>query len=172
MRLRMILSVALWGIALLGLAACTSSISGTPTFGGSTQATETSPAESSEETEETTEESSSEDIPPGEVDALLACLFVNNAYDSANTNFIALADATNAGTATTLTPDSVAADFDSAIISVQSQLDPLPPGPIRDAIQAAQTAAAGLRDGLRAASDVSNTDLNTALDNLRTACEF
>lgn len=169
MRLRMLLSTVVWGIALLGMGACTSSIAGTATFGGPTETSETedSTAETTEETEEPTEE-----LPSGEAEELLACITVLFSYDTANGNFVALADATNSGAPTTLTPESVAADFDAAILSVQPALDPLPPGAIRDAIQAAQTAATGLRDGLRAGSDVNNTDLNTALDSLSTACDF
>ena len=161
MRLRKFLGAAVWSFALLGLGACTSSIAGTPTFAGPTQTTE-----ETEETEETTEEPSGD---PGEI---LACITVLVEYTEANENFIALADATNNGTSTTLTPESVAADFDAAIASVQALLDPLPPGVVRDTVQAAQNAAAALRDGLRAGSDVSNTDLNAALDSLTTACEF
>ena len=170
MRLRKFLGAAVWSFALLGLGACTSSIAGTPTFAGPTQTTEeteeTTETTETEETTETTEEPSGD---PGE---FLACLTVLFAYNTANENFIALADATNNGTSTTLTPESVAADFDAAIASVQALLDPLPPGVVRDTVQAAQNAAAALRDGLRAGSDVSNTDLNAALDSLTTACEF
>lgn len=167
-RLRMLMGALVWGTALLGLGACTSSIAGTPTFGGPTETTEDSTEETSEEsTEETTEDS-----PSGDPDEFVACLTVVFSYDAANDNFIALADATNNGTPTTLTPESVAADFDAAIATVAPLLDPLPPGLVRDSVQAAQNAAGGLRDGLRAGTDVSNTDLNTALDSLTAACDF
>ncbi len=81
-------------------------------------------------------------------------------------------DGTPSGTPTDLTPQSVAVDFDSAIAAVQPSVDPLPAGAVRDSIQAAQTAVGALRDGLRAGSNVSNTDLNAALDSLSTACDF
>lgn len=163
MRLRVLLS-AVVGSALLTLGACTSSIAGTATFGGPTVTSE-------ESTEETTEETT-EELPSGDPDEFLACLTVLFSYDTANQNFIDLADATNNGTPTALTPETVAADFDAAIASVQPSLDPLPPGAVRDAVQAAQDAAGALRDNLRSGADVSNTDLNTALDALTTACEF
>ncbi|MDQ3053881.1 MAG: hypothetical protein M3R66_08690 [Actinomycetota bacterium] len=167
MRLRMFLGAAVWSLALLGLGACTSSISGTPTFVGPTQTTEESSEETTEETEETTDEA-----PSGDPDELFDCLSVLFSYNTANSNFVELADATNNGTPTSLTPESVATEFDDAIDSVQPVLDPLPPGAVRDALQAAQDAAAGLRDGLRAGSAVDNTALNTALDSIATACDF
>jgi len=163
----MFLGAAVWSLALLGLGACTSSISGTPTFVGPTQTTEESSEQTTEETEETTDEA-----PSGDPDELLACLSVLFSYNTANSNFVELADATNNGTPTSLTPESVATDFDAAIASVQPVLDPLPPGAVRDALQAAQDAAGGLRDGLRAGSAVDNTALNTALDSIATACDF
>lgn len=168
MRLRTLLSALVWSSALLALGACTSSIAGTPTFGGPTQTTEASTEES---TEETTEETT-EDVPTGDSDELFACISSLFAYDTANDHFIALADATTNGTPTDLTPESVAVDFDAAIASVQPAVDPLPEGAVRTSIQAAQTAAGALRDGLRSGSDVSNTDLNAALDSLSTACDF
>lgn len=167
-RLRTLVGAVVWTSALVGLGACTNSIAGTATFGGPTQTTEETTTE--ESTDETTSEST--DVPSGDSDELLACTTVLFAYDSANNNFIALADATTNGTPTSLTPESVAADFDAAILGVQPSLDPLPAGAVRDAVQAAQSAAGALRDGLRAGTDVSNTDLNTALDSLATACEF
>jgi len=167
-RLRMLLGASLCSAALLGLGACTSSIAGTPTFAGSGQSTEEPTTEETTSEETTSEEPTS----TGDPDELLACITVLFAYETANTNFIALADATTNGTATTLTPESVAADFDVAIGTVQPALDPLPPGAIRDAIQAAQTASGALRDGLRAGTDVSNTDLNAALTSIETLCEF
>ena len=170
-RPRILLGAVVWSTALLGLAACTTSIAGTPTFAGPTQTSEASTEETSESSTESTEETT-DDVPSGDPDELLACVTVLFAYDTANANFIALADATTNGTPTSLTPESVAADFDAAIASVQPSLDPLPPGPIRDAIQAAQNASGALRDGLRAGTDVSNTDLNAALNSIDAACEF
>lgn len=167
MRPRMVLAVVGWSCALLALGGCTTSIAGTPSFGGSTQTTEETTEETTESTEETTQESSS-----GDADEFIACLTVPFIYDTANNNFIALADATNNGTPTDLTTDSVAADFAAAVISAQTYLDPLPPGAVRDSVQAAQTAASALRDGLLAGSPVNNTDLNAALDSFATACEF
>lgn len=167
MRLRTALTVFMWSSVVFGLGACTSSISGTAAFGGPTATTEESSSE-----EETTEEETTEELPTGEFDETLACVSVLFAYDTANANFVALADATNNGTPTSLTPESVAADFDAAITSVQPTLDPLPPGDVRNAIQAAQDASAALRDGLRAGTDVANNDLNAALDSIATACEF
>ena len=162
MRLR-ILSAVVCGVALLGLGACTSSIAGTASYGGPTQTTE-------ESTEETTEETT-EDVPLGDTEELLACITVLFAYEIANANFEALADATSNGTPTTLTPEGVAGDFDAAIASVQPSLDPLSPGAVRDAIQAAQNAAAALRDGLRAGAAVNNGELIAAVDAISTACE-
>lgn len=166
MRLRMVLHTFGFSIALLGLGACTSSIAGTATFAGPTE----TPAETTEETEETEETTAAE--PSGDTDELLACITVSFSYSTANANFVELADATNNGTPTALTPESVAADFDDAIAGVQPLLDPLPPGAVRDAIQAAQNAAVGLRDGLRTGAAVNNTELNTALDSISTACDF
>lgn len=167
MRLRTALSVFVWSFVVLVLGGCTSSIAGTATFGGPTDTTEES---SSEET--TTEEETTEELPSGEAEEIVACISVLFAYDTANANFVALADATNNGTPTSLTPESVATDFDAAINSVQPTLGPLPQGDVRDAIQAAQDAASALRDGLRAGTDVANNDLNAALDSIDTACEF
>lgn len=167
-RPRMIRAALLWGPALLALGACTTNIAGTATYGGPTQTSETT-TESTETTEESTSPEETTDLDPDEILACISALF---AYDSANDNFIALADSITDGTATDLTPEGVAADFDAAIASVQPVLDPLPAGTIRDSVQAAQTAAAALRDGLRAGTDVSNTELNTALASLSTACEF
>jgi len=161
-RLRMLGSVG-WSLTLLGLGACTSNIVGTASYGGPTQTTE-------ESTEETTEETT-EDVPLGDAEELLACIAGLFAYEIANANFEALADATNNGTPTTLTPESVAGDFDAAIASVQPSLDPLPPGAVRDAIQAAQDAAGVLRDGLRAGAAVNNGELIAAVDAISTACE-
>lgn len=166
-RLRMLLGAVVWGPVLLAVGACTSTVAGTATFAGPTQTSEQSSAEPTESSPEPTEE-----VPSGDADELLACLTVILSYDTANGNFVALADATNSGTPTTLTPESVAVDFDAAIGSVQAVLDPLRPGGVRDAVQAAQNAAGALRDGLRAGSDVSNTDMNAALDALATACEL
>lgn len=176
MRLRMVLALVAWSTLLLALTACTSSIAGTATYGGPTQTSEESTEEETTEEEsteeETTEEETSEDAPfPGEPAELAACISVLFAYQTANDNFIALADANSAGTPTDLTAESVAVDFDAAIASVQPSLDPLPSGAVRDAVQAAQNAAAALRDGLRAGS-ASNTDLLAALDSLTTACDF
>lgn len=167
-RPRMLLGALVWGSALVALGACTTSIAGTAAYGGPTQTSE-STTETTETTEESTSPEETSDLDPDEILACISALF---AYDSANDNFITLADSVTNGTATDLTPESVAADFDAAIASVQPVLDPLPAGPIGDSVQAAQTAAAALRDGLRAGTDVSNTDLNTALDSLSTACEF
>lgn len=167
MRLRMALGLLGWSTILIVLGACTSSIAGTPTFGGPTQTTEDATEESTESTEETTEETSNQDT-----DEFIACLTVPFLYDTANNNFVALADATTAGTPTDLTTESVAADFDAAVIAVQSYLDPLPAGAVRDSVQAAQTAASGLRDGLRAGSAVDNIALNAALDSFATSCDF
>lgn len=166
MRLRMVLGYAGWSFALLGLGACTSSIAGTPTFGGSTQTTEETTEESTEETEETEETSS------GDTDELFACLTVPYLYDTALDNFGTFADATNNGTPTDLTAESVAVDFDTAILTAQPYLDPLPVGAVRDSVQAAQTSAGVLRDALRTGSAVSNSDLIAALDSFGTACEF
>ncbi len=164
MRLRMLLGIIGCSVGLFGLGACTSSIAGTATFGGPTQTTEESTEDTSEET--------TEDVPTGDPDEFLACVTAPFSYEVANSNFVELADATNNGTPTALTPESVAADFDGAIASVQPVLDPLPQGDVRDAIQAAQTAAGGLRDGLRSGAAVNNTDLNAALDSIATACDF
>ncbi len=167
MRLRMVLGLVGWSTALLALGACTSSIAGTPTFAGPTQTTEESTEESTESTEDSTEETST-----GDTDEFVACLTVPYLYDTANTNFIALADATTAGTPTDLTTDSVAADFAAAVTAAQSYLDPLPPGAVRNSVQAAQDAASALRDGLLAGSAVDNFSLNAALDSFATSCEF
>ncbi|MDQ3715578.1 MAG: hypothetical protein M3381_06055 [Actinomycetota bacterium] len=164
MRLRMLLGTVVCGTALLAVSACTSSIAGTATFGGPTQ---TSAPSTAETTAETTEAS-----PSANSDELLACVTAGLSYISANDNFVAWAEATNSGTPTTLTRESVAGDFDSAIASVQTLLDPLPPGAIRDAVQAAQNAAGGLRDGLRAGAPVDNSGLIAAVDAVATACEL
>jgi len=171
-RLRMLLGATVWSAALLGLGACTSSISGTATFAGPTQTSEqTSTEETTEEsTDESTEETNADDLPDSE--EILACVTVELSYITANQNFVTWADAENSGTPTTLTRETVAADFDAAIASVQVLLDPLPPGGIRDAVQAAQTAAGGLRDGLRANAAVDNSGLIAAVDALSTACGF
>lgn len=168
MRLRMLLGATVWSLALLGLGACTSSISGTASFAGPTQTSEQTSTE--ETTDESTEETTADDLPDSE--EILACVTVELSYTAANQNFVTWADAENSGTPTTLTRETVAADFDAAIASVQILLDPLPPGAIRDAVQAAQTAAGGLRDGLRANAAVDNSGLIAAVDALSTACGF
>ncbi len=170
-RPRMLLVALACSAALLGLGACTSTVAGTATFAGPTQTSETSETSTEETTEETSTAETS-DPPLGDPDELFACITVSFAYTTAITNFNALADATTNGTPTTLTRETVAADLDSAIASVQPSLDPLPAGPIRDAIQSAQTAAGALRDGLRAGADVSNSDLLAAVDSISTECEF
>jgi len=167
-RLRMLLGATVWSLALLGLGACTSSISGTASFAGPTQTSEQTSTE--ETTDESTEETTADDLPDSE--EILACVTVELSYTAANQNFVTWADAENSGTPTTLTRETVAADFDAAIASVQILLDPLPPGAIRDAVQAAQTAAGGLRDGLRANAAVDNSGLIAAVDALSTACGF
>ncbi len=167
MRLRMVIGAMAWSCVLLAIGACTSSIAGTPTFGGPAQTTDETTEETTESTEETTEETST-----GDPDEFIACLTVPFIYDTANNNFIALADATTAGTPTDLTTDSVAADFSAAVSAAQPYLDPLPPGAVRDSVQAAQTAATALRDGLLAGTAVDNIALNTALDSFATSCEF
>lgn len=158
-----------WSVALLGLSACTTSIAGAASFAGPRQTTaEGSIGESTDETpEETTDDESVVDP-----DELLACLGVELSYTVANENFVAWATASNSATPTALTAESVASDFDAAISSVQVLLDPLPSGAVRDAVQAAQTAAGGLRDGLRAGAAVDNSALIAALDALDTACAF
>jgi len=163
-RLRMLLGAVVWGTALLAVGACTSSVAGTATYGGPTQTSEQSTAET---TAEPTEES-----PSGNPDELLACVTAGLSYISANDNFVAWAEATNTGAPTPLTRESVAGDFDSAIASVQTLLDPLPSGAIRDAVQATQNAAGGLRDGLRAGAPVDNSGLIAAVDAMATACEL
>lgn len=167
MRLRILLGIIGYSVGLFGLAACTSSIAGTATFGGPTQTTEATTEDPSETPEETTDE-----VPTGDPDEFVACITAPFSYAVANANFVELADAANNGTPTELTPESVAADFDGAIASVQPVLDPLPPGDVRDALQAAQTAASGLRDGLRSGAAINNTDLNAALDSIAAACDF
>ncbi len=167
-RLRTLLGAAVWSTVLLALAACTNSIAGTATFGGPMRTTEQSTETSAEEpTAEPTE-----DLPSGNTDELLACVTAGLSYLDANDNFVDWAEATNSGSPTTLTRESVAGDFDAAIASVQSLLDPLPQGAIRDAVQAAQNAAGGLRDGLRGGAPVDNSGLIAAVDALSVACEL
>lgn len=171
MRLRHAMSAIGW-LLLLGLvSACTSTVSGTASYGGPPPTTEESSADSSEEasSDESTDSSPTEDGPG--LDETLICLTVQIAYTTANQNFVAFADATNNGTPTTLTAETVAADFDAAITDVAGDLATVPPGEVFDAVTAAQTAATALRDGLRAAAPgASNADLIAALDAADTAC--
>lgn len=173
MRLRHAMAAIGW-LLLLGLvSACTSTVSGTASYGGPPPTTEESSEDSSEDSDssadESTDSSPTEDGPG--LDETLICLTAQIAYTTANGNFVAFADATNNGTPTTLTAESVAADFDAAITDVAGDLATVPPGEVFDAVTAAQTAATALRDGLRAAAPgVSNADLIAALDAANTAC--
>ena len=169
MRPRMLMGTLAWSVALLGLSACTTGIAGAASFAGPTQ---TTAEESTEESTDETPEETTDDETVSDPDELLACITVSFAYTTAIGNFNALADATTNGTPTPLTRETVAADLDAAVAAVQPSLDPLPPGPIRDAIQGAQTAAGALRDGLRSGADVTNGDLLDAVDSISTECDF
>jgi len=66
--------------------------------------------------------------------------------------------------------NNVAALFDAASIEVQTYIDPLLPGPIRDAAIGYQAAQAEVRDKLNAGTDVNTQVVLDAQAVLETAC--
>lgn len=169
--------VALMGASfvLAGVVACASSVDGSASYAGAgattdttqttTESTETT-TESTTETTETTTESTTTGPGPEE---FAACLAIPLSDVGAFQSFTDLADMPEADQ----TPEArmaVADEFDTAIQEVQTYIDPLPEGPIKDASIGYQDKQKEVRDKLISGDDVSTQIILDAQDILQAAC--
>lgn len=139
---------------LAGLAACSSTLSGDPTYVGAGPTTTTQTTQpTTEETTVTTEPTTDPSSPSLTVEESTACLLIPLSDVDAFDQFNAVADKGDAGTQADR--DAVAASFDIAATEVQTYVDPLPAGPIRDAAQGYHDSQIAVRDGLTSGSDVT-----------------
>lgn len=152
---------------LAGLVACASTVSGQPEYVGAGPTTTEETTETTTETTETTTESTSSG--PG-ADELLACSLIPTSDIEAFTAFNMLADKPEAEQTQDMR-NSVAGLFDEAQMLVQTYIDPLPEGPIKDAAIGYQAKQIEVRDKLRAGTDVNTQIILDAMDVLLAACE-
>lgn len=152
---------------LAGLVACASTVEGSPEYVGAGPTTETTTTQTTTETTETTTETT-ETSGPSEVEST-ACLLIPLSDLDAFTAFNDLADRPEADQTQEMR-NSVAALFDAASKEVQTYVDPLPPGPIRDAAAAYQASQVQVRDRLTAGTDVNTQIILDAQDVLEAAC--
>lgn len=170
--------IPLAGVAALlaGLVACASTVSGSATYAG---AGVTTTSETSSTTSEST--TTSEDSSTSETSTTSESTTTNTAEEDAACSFIPLSDIGAFDQFNTLadkpeadqTQDErnmVAASFDAAAAQVQTYVDPLPQGPIRDAAQAYHDSQVQVRDGLTSGSDVTTQIILDAQDVLMAAC--
>ncbi len=159
-------AISLVGAAALlaGLVACASTVDGSPEYVGAGPTTETT-TETTETTETTTATTTSG---PSELETT-ACFLIPLSDLDAFTAFNELADKPENGQTQEMR-NSVAALFDTAQKEVQTYVDPLPPGPIRDAAAAYQAAQVQVRDRLTAGTDVNTQIILDAQDVLEAAC--
>ncbi len=153
---------------LAGLVACASTVDGQAEYvgAGATTTTEETTETTTETTETTTESTSSG---PG-ADELLACSLIPTSDIAAFTAFNELADRPEAEQTQDMR-NAVAELFDEAQLLVQTYIDPLPEGPIKDAAIGYQAKQIEVRDKLRAGTDVNTQIILDAMDVLLAACE-
>lgn len=153
---------------LAALVACASTVTGEPEYVGAGQTTEAS-TETTEETTETTEETTETSTSgPSEVEAT-ACLMIPLSDIEAFEAFNDLAGRPEAEQ-TQERRNNVAALFDDAQLEVQTYIDPLPPGPIRDASIGYQERQIEVRDKLNDGTDVNTQIILDAQAVLETEC--
>ncbi len=161
---------------LAGVVACASSVEGEASYAGAgattgTTQTTTETTETTTETTETTTESTETTVtePAPTPDEFAACLAIPVSDIDAFGAFNDLADLPEDAQ----TPEArmaVAAQFDTAQQEVQTYIDPLPAGPIKDASVGYQTKQIEVRDALNAGDDVSTQIILDAQDVLEAAC--
>ncbi|CAN5855821.1 hypothetical protein BH18ACT7_BH18ACT7_11490 [soil metagenome] len=157
---------------IAGLVACASTVEGTAAYGGAvpttettTQTTETT-TETTESTTETTETTESTGSEAEETACFLIPLSDVDAFDAFN-ELAAQPEEDQ----TQAMRDNVAALFDAAQMEVQTYIDPLPEGPVKEAAVATQVAQVEVRDRLRAGSEVNTQIILDANDVLAAACD-
>lgn len=160
---------------LAGLVACASTVEGQAEYAGAgattttttqtaTETTETT-TETTETTAETTETTASG---PSELETT-ACFLIPLSDLDAFEAFNTLADMPPENQTQDMR-NNVASLFDEASIEVQTYIDPLPPGPIRDAAMRYKAAQVEVRDKLNAGTDVNTQIVLDAQDVLETVC--
>jgi len=161
---------------IAGLVACASTVEGTAAYGGAdpttettTQTTETT-TETTESTTETTESTTETTESTGSEAEETACFLIPLSDVDAFDAFNELA-AQPEEDQTQAMRDNVAALFDAAQMEVQTYIDPLPEGPVKEAAVATQVAQVEVRDRLRAGSDVNTQIILDANDVLAAACD-
>ncbi|MBA3523413.1 MAG: hypothetical protein H0T85_02425 [Geodermatophilaceae bacterium] len=162
-------AVMLMGVSvvLAGVVACASSVEGEASYAGAGPTTETTQT-TTETTTETTETTTVTEPAPTP-DEFAACLAIPVSDIDAFGAFNDLADMPEDAQ----TPEArmaVAAQFDTAQQEVQTYIDPLPAGPIKDAAIGYQAKQIEVRDALTAGDDVSTQIILDAQDVLEAAC--
>lgn len=164
-------------LVLAGAVSCASSIDGSGDYAAgagaaTTEVTQTTEptTETTEPTTETTETTTTVATTTGPTpDEFAACLAIPLSDVGAFGSFNDLADMPEAAQ----TPEArmaVATEFDTAIQEVQTYIDPLPAGPIKDASIGYQAKQKEVRDALNAGDDVSTQIILDAQDILQAAC--
>lgn len=152
-----------------GLVACASTVEGTPEYVGAGQTTTTTTETTTETTETTTETTETTTESGGTAAEQTACFLIPLSDLDAFTAFNDLADKPEADQTQDMR-NNVAALFDTAAQEVQTYIDPLTAGPIKDAAVAYQAAQIEVRDRLRAGSNVNTQIILDAQDVLEAAC--
>lgn len=148
---------------LAGLVACASTVTGQAEYVGAGPTT-------TQETTETTETTTTEPTSSGPSDLeQQACDFIPVSDLDAFEAFNTLADMPEADQTQDMR-NSVAVLFDSAQMDVQTYIDPLPPGPIRDAAVDYQASQVEVRDALNAGTAINTQIILDAQAVLETAC--
>lgn len=162
--LRHPVSFAFGACALLaGLVACASTVTGTAGYAGAGPTTTTTTT-----TQTTTTVVDPTTTGPSESE-LTACLLIPLSDVDAFSAFNDLADKPDAQQTQDMR-DNVASMFDSAQMEVQTYIDPLPAGPIRDAAVDYHAAQVEVRDKLNAGNDVTTQVILDAQDVLQAEC--
>lgn len=153
---------------LAGMVACASTVTGQAEYvgaGPTTTTTEQTTETTTETTETTTETTTSG---PSDLEQL-ACDLIPASDIEAFTAFNDLADRPE-DQQTQERRHNVAILFDEAQMLVQTYIDPLPPGPIRDASIGYQAKQIEVRDKLDAGTNVDTQIILDAMDVLLAAC--
>jgi len=154
---------------IASLVACASTVEGTAAYGGADPTTETT-TQTTETTTETTESTTETTESTGSEAEETACFLIPLSDVDAFDAFNELA-AQPEEDQTQAMRDNVAALFDAAQMEVQTYIDPLPEGPVKEAAVATQVAQVEVRDRLRAGSDVNTQIILDANDVLAAACD-
>ncbi|MBA3249718.1 MAG: hypothetical protein H0T66_05280 [Geodermatophilaceae bacterium] len=154
---------------IASLVACASTVEGTAAYGGADPTTETT-TQTTETTTETTESTTETTESTGSEAEETACFLIPLSDVDAFDAFNELAAQPEADQ-TQAMRDNVAALFDAAQMEVQTYIDPLPEGPVKEGAVATQVAQVEVRDRLRAGSDVNTQIIVDANDVLAAACD-